>query len=58
MNRRNFLINSSLAGLGAIILPKVKSQKPILDVWLKLLPEFPQRIIHGDPKITNFLFDA
>lgn len=29
----------------------------ILDEWINLQPELPLRIIHGDPKISNFLFD-
>lgn len=29
----------------------------ILREWLILLPQLPTRIIHGDPKISNFLFD-
>lgn len=31
--------------------------KEILTDWLNLIPELPKRIIHGDPKISNFLFD-
>lgn len=29
----------------------------VLDDWLSLLPQIPIRIIHADPKISNFLFD-
>lgn len=29
----------------------------VLDNWLNLLPQIPIRIIHADPKISNFLFD-
>ena len=29
----------------------------ILEDWLTLLPQIPTRIIHADPKISNFLFD-
>lgn len=29
----------------------------ILQEWLILLPQIPTRIIHADPKISNFLFD-
>lgn len=34
------------------------TQVSILDAWNKLLPKLPKRILHADPKISNFLFDA
>lgn len=46
---------------------KIKNSKPevefiisnqkILDEWNKISAEIPSRIIHADPKISNFLFD-
>lgn len=30
----------------------------ILQEWMALLPKIPTRIIHADPKISNFLFDS
>lgn len=33
------------------------SQLEILEAWNKLLPKLPIRILHADPKISNFLFD-
>lgn len=35
----------------------LKENKSILEEWLSLLPKIPTRIIHADPKISNFLFD-
>src|SRR5699024_12252095 len=35
----------------------IKENKIILEDWLTLLPQIPTRIIHADPKISNFLFD-
>lgn len=35
----------------------LKENKFLVRDWLKILPKFPKRIIHGDPKISNFLFD-
>lgn len=29
----------------------------LLEKWNEILPKFPERIIHADPKISNFLFD-
>lgn len=37
---------------------KVKRYLPMLDEYLKLEPSLPTRIIHGDPKLSNFLFDV
>lgn len=34
------------------------TQTSILETWNKLLPKLPKRILHADPKISNFLFDA
>lgn len=36
----------------------VYENRNILDEWIPLQSELPKRIIHGDPKISNFLFDA
>lgn len=36
----------------------VESQKDILKEWEALLPKLPERLIHADPKISNFLFNA
>lgn len=35
----------------------LKENQNILTDWLVLLPQIPTRIIHADPKISNFLFD-
>lgn len=35
----------------------LEENKSILENWLTLLPQIPRRIIHADPKISNFLFD-
>lgn len=35
---------------------KLKQYKHLLEKWNLLLPDFPRHIIHGDPKISNFLF--
>ncbi len=34
----------------------IQEQRDILSEWDKLLPRIPQRFIHADPKISNFLF--
>lgn len=34
----------------------VKAQQGILNRWNSLLEDFPDRVIHADPKISNFLF--
>lgn len=33
------------------------NHKDLLEKWNDVLPKFPERIIHADPKISNFLFD-
>lgn len=33
------------------------SHRSILEEWDNIYPQLPQRIIHADPKISNFLFD-
>lgn len=41
-------------------LPEIEyvfENRNILDEWINLQPKMPKRIIHGDPKISNFLFD-
>lgn len=35
---------------------QVKKYKYLLEKWSLRLPDFPENIIHGDPKISNFLF--
>lgn len=35
----------------------LEENKSILLNWLELLPQLPIRIIHADPKVSNFLFD-
>src|SRR5690625_1290347 len=35
----------------------IEENKTILEDWFALLPQIPTRIIHADPKISNFLFD-
>lgn len=35
----------------------VQKHNNILDAWLTLLPQLPNRLLHADPKISNFLFD-
>lgn len=35
----------------------VKARHSILEQWNALVPELPNRIIHADPKISNFLFE-
>lgn len=35
----------------------LKENKNILEEWHGLLPQIPKRVIHADPKISNFLFD-
>lgn len=35
----------------------IEENESILEDWLALLPQIPTRIIHADPKISNFLFD-
>lgn len=35
----------------------LEKNKLILERWFRLLPQIPNRIIHADPKISNFLFD-
>lgn len=35
----------------------LEENKIILEDWLLLLPQIPIRVIHADPKISNFLFD-
>ncbi len=35
----------------------VEEHKDILKRWKELLPQMPERVIHADPKISNFLFD-
>lgn len=35
----------------------IQAQKEILEKWELLLPKIPTRVIHADPKISNFLFD-
>lgn len=35
----------------------VEENKTILQDWFKILPQIPTRVIHADPKISNFLFD-
>lgn len=35
----------------------LKENQSILTDWLVLLPQIPTRIIHADPKISNFLFN-
>lgn len=35
----------------------LQKQQTILADWQELLPKIPKRIIHADPKISNFLFD-
>ncbi|HLS29531.1 MAG TPA: aminoglycoside phosphotransferase family protein [Flavobacteriaceae bacterium] len=37
-------------------LSKIKQHKFLLEKWSLLLPDFPEHVIHGDPKISNFLF--
>lgn len=34
----------------------LEKHQTILEDWLNLLPQIPNRIIHADPKISNFLF--
>jgi Ser/Thr protein kinase RdoA (MazF antagonist) len=36
----------------------VYENRGLLDHWIQLQTELPKRIIHADPKISNFLFDA
>lgn len=36
----------------------ITDQVDILNNWRSLLPKFPNRVIHADPKISNFLFDS
>ncbi len=35
----------------------INDNKFILQKWIMLMPQLPTRIIHADPKISNFLFD-
>lgn len=35
----------------------ILEHKYLLEEWNRVLPKFPNRIIHADPKISNFLFD-
>ncbi len=34
----------------------LQQQSPLLTQWQALLPKMPKRLIHADPKISNFLF--
>ncbi len=36
----------------------LKKQSPLLEQWLSVCPKLPQRLIHADPKISNFLFSS
>lgn len=36
----------------------VQEKESLLKEWRVCLPQFPERLIHADPKISNFLFDA
>lgn len=35
----------------------IEENENLLEDWFKLQPQLPTRIIHADPKISNFLFD-
>lgn len=35
----------------------IKKHKDLLKTWLDLVPKMPKRLIHADPKISNFLFE-
>lgn len=36
----------------------IAAHRFLLDSWLAIRPELPTRLIHADPKISNFLFDS
>ena len=40
------------------LIKKVVEYEDVLIRYLELLPKIPTRIIHADPKLSNFLFDA
>lgn len=35
----------------------LKAHRDLIDKWEQVLTQVPQRVIHADPKISNFLFD-
>jgi Ser/Thr protein kinase RdoA (MazF antagonist) len=40
------------------IIEKLDSHEEILNKYAEILPELPLRVIHADPKLSNFLFDV
>ena len=40
-----------------VLIQKLRDHEGILNRYIQLLPKLPKRIIHADPKLSNFLFD-
>lgn len=40
-----------------VLIRKLRDHEEILNRYLQLLPKLPKRIVHADPKLSNFLFD-
>jgi hypothetical protein len=40
------------------LIRKLEEHEVILNRFLQLLPKLPKRVIHADPKLSNFLFDV